>query len=49
VEKKRKDAMEKAKMIGLSDALTNVAQGTCNKVHVSTQSWGDITLAGLGF
>jgi hypothetical protein len=36
-------------MIELSDALVNVAQGTCNEVQVSTQSRGEIMSADLGF
>jgi hypothetical protein len=32
VEKKRKDATEKAKLIGLSEASTDVPQGTGNEV-----------------
>jgi hypothetical protein len=49
VEKKRRDAAEKAKLTGLSEASTDVPHGTGNEVEVSTQSRGEIISASLEF
>jgi hypothetical protein len=49
IKKKRRDAVEMGKLIGSTDILADVAQGTCNEVQVSTQSWGEISSVDLGF
>jgi hypothetical protein len=49
VEKKRRDAAKKSKLIGLSEGSIDVPQGTGNDGQLSTQSRGEITSAGLGF